>query len=476
MGTHEQQIVNAEGNGKEPGGRMKGLNQEHQRDRQESGVSTSGQTTPGGEQTSGPNQGILGDIAVPADSELHSRDLKTADMRTVSSGDRHGMRVSINARGNETARHNGARENGARVIESNRSSGAYREAHSTRGKEGLINKQMDIGMEDDGHTAATTKHASRRAGEKQATSALHGRDPKSVWSNKAPTPILIGGVPPSELNTKRVDRERLSATPKPRRCANMKKKGGKAPANGSMPPPPLPDCFSSPLTPTSALGTTPGSRSGSTPRPTTPTEWEPTPVSSPEVSLAGAISRAGKANTITYQKAKSATSMPAKPVGPARKGQPPTKTAKANDPNLARLQSARRREPTPTRDQVTHEGEPLILPLNNRRAPLTTFEEQERRDQAHTRFRKNAERHAKNHLEIIEDAVPNEKSDEIAKKQTRQERKVAIQKKKNEEYLKELKEVNDIPNKFYIASKDFVKMPTFCMERHRCNQGMSWSI
>ncbi|KAI0069381.1 hypothetical protein K474DRAFT_1680987, partial [Panus rudis PR-1116 ss-1] len=301
-------------------------------------------------------------------------------------------------------------------------------------------------------------------------SRLHGRDPKSVWSNKAPTPILIGGIPANELNTKRCDRERLSATPEPRRSANMKKKGGKAPANGSMPPPPLPDRFSSPLTPTSALGTTPRSRSGSTPRPTTPTEWEPTPVSSPEVSLAGAISRAGKANTITYQKAKLATSMPVKPVGPARKSQPPMKTAKANDPNLAQLQSARRREPTPTRDQVTHEGEPPILPLNNKRAPLTTFEEQERRDQARTRFRKNAERHAKNHLEIIEDAVPNEKSDEIAKKRTRQERKVAIRNKKNEEYLKELKEVNDIPNKFYIASKDFAKMPTFCMEHRRCNQ------
>ncbi|KAI0069914.1 hypothetical protein K474DRAFT_1746392 [Panus rudis PR-1116 ss-1] len=469
MGTNEEQNITVEGNGGNARGRLKlSLGRERQGKSGDTGLSAT--PTRGVEEISGLTKATLDHRAVSPDSVAHDKEHNAVGMGLVSSGGRKGPRVAVNVDRIGMARDSGTSEDGARHIESTRSREGNGEAHSMRGKEGSSNEQTDVPTEDDGRTAATTKNASGRAGEKQATSALYGPDPKSVWSNKAPTPILVGGVPPSKLNTKRIDRERLSATPEPRRSTNMKKKGGKAPANGSMPPPPLPAHFSSPLTPTSALGTTPGSRSGSTPRPTTPTEWEPTSVSSPEVSLAGAISRAGKANMITYQKAKSATSMPANAVGPARKVQPPTKTTKTNDPNLARLQSARRREPTPTRDQVTHEGEPPILPLNNKRAPLTTFEEQERCDQARTRFRKNAERHAKNHLEIIEDAVPNEKSDEIAKKRTRQERKVAIRNKKNEEYLKELKEVNNIPNKFYIASQAFAKMAMFCMERRRCNQ------
>ncbi|KAI0069796.1 hypothetical protein K474DRAFT_1777146 [Panus rudis PR-1116 ss-1] len=470
--TNGEKNVNRKGSGGGARGTTKGLDRKQQENGRGTGLSTSGDTpTPVPEQVLESAKGTVGPVAVSTDEILpHGKNFNGAGMGTVSSGGKQGRRAASNVSRNGPARDNSTSEGGAGDIEANRRSEVNGEAHSTRGKQGSIDQRTDVPGEYDGNTTTPTEDESRRAGGKQATSVLRGADPKSVWSNKAPTPILIGGVPPSELNTKRCDRERLSATPEPRRSANMKKKSGKAPANGSMPPPPLPARFSSPLTPTSALGTTPGSRSGSTPRPTTPTEWEPTPVSSPEVSLAGAISRAGKANTITYQKAKSTTSMPAKPVGPARKGQPATKTAKTNDPNLARLQSARRREPTPTRDQVTHEGEPPILPLNNKHAPLTTFEEQERRDQARTRFRKNAERHAKNHLEIIEDAVPNEKSDEIAKKRTRQERKVAIRKKKNEEYLKELKEVNNIPNKFYIASEAFAKMAMFCMERRRCNQ------
>ncbi|KAI0069858.1 hypothetical protein K474DRAFT_1702470 [Panus rudis PR-1116 ss-1] len=465
--TNGENNGNGRGNGGGAKGRIKGLNRKQQENGRGMGILTSGNTpTSVPEQVSGPTKGTLGPVAVSTDETPHGKEFNGAGMGTVSSGGREGPRAAVNASRNGTARDSGTRDVD---IDTNRSRKANGEGHVASGKEGSIDRATDVLAGKDGRMM-TDEQASGRAKVTQATSALYGPDPKSVWSNKAPTPILVGGVPPNALNTKRCDRERLSATPEPRRSTNMKKKGGKAPANGSMPPPPLPDRFSSPLTPTSALGTTPGSRSGSTPRPTTPTEWEATPVSSPEVSLAGAISRAGKANTITYQKAKSATSMPAKPVGSARKGQPATKTAKASDPNLARLQGARRREPTPTRDQVTHEGEPPILPLNNKRAPLTTFEEQERRDQARTRFRKNAERHAKNHLEIIEDAVPNEKSDEIAKKRTRQERKVAIRKKKNEEYLKELKEVNNIPNKFYIASQAFAKMAMFCMERRRCNQ------
>ncbi|KAI0069634.1 hypothetical protein K474DRAFT_1680778 [Panus rudis PR-1116 ss-1] len=310
------------------------------------GSSTTNEThTPGKKRTAGASAATVGAVVDSTDSVTNRDQSNAANMHTGSQGNSggregvHGHDMNAHRGSERTVREEGREDNGG----GDRNSSG--EGGSAGSKEASTYGTTDVAAPNEGRTTTRRAegHASEGASGTQATSALYGPDPKSVWSNKAPTPILVGGVPANELNTKRCDRERLSATPEPRHSANMKKKGSKAPANRSMPPPPLPARFSSPLTPTSALGTTPGSRSGLTPRPTTPTEWEPTPVSSPEVSLAGAISRAGKANTITYQKAKSATSIPAKPVGPARKGQPAMKTAKTDDPNLARLQSARRR-------------------------------------------------------------------------------------------------------------------------------------